>query len=66
MVFPMKELLTPGEALILHQLLKLAGGVGCMKERSVLNEAQKVALNDLIRKGYVMLTSEKFVVVVPP
>lgn len=55
--------LTEGEAIILEQLVKVAGGVGCMKEITALTETQHRALQDLKRKGCVMLTTKKFVVV---
>ena len=62
----MMPALTEGEALILEQLVTVSGGLGCMKERSGLNQPQLMALEDLKEKGYVMLTEQKFVVVHVP
>jgi hypothetical protein len=61
-----KEPLTLKEKEIVDELVILAGGMGCMKERALLNDEQRVAIEDLGRKRYVALTKKKFIVILPP
>jgi len=61
-----KPPLDDNERRILEELITVADGMGCMKERAALNAAQTIAVHDLSRKGYVTLTKKKFMVVLPP
>jgi hypothetical protein len=60
-----KATLSEDEQRVHVELLALAGGMGCMKELTVLNDHQKEVMSHLNRKGYVTLTKRKFMVVLP-
>ena len=62
----MKKQLTDDEKLVVEELLKLAGGMGCPKDCDFLNEHQRGVIKNVSRKGYVTLTRKWFMVVLPP
>lgn len=39
--------------------------MGCMKERTILNDQQTQVMMGLKQKGYVMVTKKQFMVVLP-
>ena len=57
--------LSPDERQIHAELLQQAGGMGCPKDLSVLNNQQKEIIQSLSKKGYVPLTKKWFMVVLP-
>jgi len=58
--------LTVGENRILKEIAAIAGGVGLMGELSKLNEEQTDNIHALKQKGYVVISSSHYIVVIPP
>jgi hypothetical protein len=58
--------LTSEQLTVLNELIQLAGGIGCMKEKAFMNAHQSDLLHSLKTNGYVATTGLKFVVVLPP
>jgi hypothetical protein len=60
-----KPSLTDEEKQVHDQLLKLAGGMGCLTERTGLTQYQTEVMLRLSKKQYVTVTKRKFMVVLP-
>lgn len=59
----MKSSISSAEKELLESLIQVAGGMGRMASRALLNHQQEASLSELARKGYVTLTKKKFMVV---
>jgi hypothetical protein len=58
--------LTSEQLTVLNELIQLAGGIGCMKEKAFMNARQSDLLPSLKMSGYVATTGHKFVVILSP
>jgi hypothetical protein len=61
-----KPPLSTEEKQILTELLEISDGMGRMKEFSFLNSRQMGVIQNLKKKGYVMITKLSFMVILPP